>query len=279
MGRRIGAILVAIAVAYGCADLGGLSAPASEDGGVDAASKDVDTADTTPTDDAGDAGAPDGFCATHTAAILCDDFSAIASTWQKSADHGDVALTTGTFTSAPTSLLAQTVNDVATETGITAALFVDLTSPLPAKVRYSYNIRFETLSDRAAAIGTVTLRDGTRAYDVYLNARNDGMQMVEDGDLTDGGTFYKEHPFTPIPLGTWTRVIVDLDIESALSTLTLTLQVPPGAAATPALDHEPITPTVASLGARITAGIMFSHDPATTNAWRVEIDDVLLEAR
>src|SRR5262249_7604732 len=223
---------------------------------------------------------PDGFCAAHPGAILCDDFSAIASTWQKSASHGDVTLTTSTFTSAPTSLLAQTVNDVATETGISAGLFVDRATPLPAKVRYWYNVRFETISDRAAAIGTITIRDGTKGYDIYLNARNDGMQMAEDGDLSDGGTLYKEHPFTPIPINTWTRVVVDLDVEPApaLSTLTLTLQVPPGTPATPALDHEPITPTVASFSASITAGIAFSHDPATT-PWRIEIDDVLLEAQ
>ncbi len=86
-----------------------------------------------------------------------------------------------------------------------------LSGVVSEKDRKHLRVVLETIGDRGATIGAVSVHNGLRYYDVSLFARDDGMSIHENGSLPDGGSTEVAHTITPIPTRTWTRLVFDID--------------------------------------------------------------------
>lgn len=229
--------------------------------------------------DAGRDAAPPLKCPGVPDALLCDDFdqAPFGSLWnQKSIIAGTLGLSTSQVLSPPNALLS--VINANQTSGEGSASLVYTAPQAFSKVRNSYDIYIEAAGQRSAAVGSIYLLNGLRYYGVYLFVRGGGtaMDIAEDGIISDGGENVIFHSFPQFPLQTWIRVIMEVDYGSS-PTCTLTLEQPPGTAASPVLNAIPITPTITGATMSAYAGIDYVVFPETTG-WQIYVDNVLLEA-
>jgi hypothetical protein len=219
------------------------------------------------------------MCPGYADALLCDNFdqSPLGALWsQQSLVAGALTLSSAKAVSSPNALLS-VINANGTS-GEGSASLVYTAARTFSKLRNSYDVYIDQVGQRSAAVGSIYLLDGLRYYGVYLFVRGGGtaMDIAEDGIIADGGDNITLHSFSQFPLQTWIRVILEVDY-GASPTLTLTLQDPPGTAATPVLNAIPIVPTITGTTMSAYAGIDYVAFPETTG-WQVYTDNVVIEA-
>jgi hypothetical protein len=232
--------------------------------------------------DGGDAPTVDArsACPSDPDALLCDNFDEgpLLGPWTiQSVAAGTLALSDAESVSPPSSLFAEITSADGGMTGEGSASLVFNIPRTYSRIRNSYDIYFDQMGARSAAIGSIYLIDGLRYYEVTLFARGKmmGMDIFEDGIQSDGGEITTPHPLTtPIPLDTWTRVILDIDFGPSPS-FTLTLESPPGTPASPALDGS-ISPTITGTTMSVYGGIEYVVFPETTG-WRIYVDNVVVD--
>lgn len=197
---------------------------------------------------------------------------------------GVLALSDAQASSPPLSLFTEIFSADGGMTGEGTSSLVFNVPRTFTKIRNTYDVFFDQIGQRSAAIGSVMLLDGVRYYDLSLfahgvtteTATSVVVEVFEDGSLSDGGEAQVFHPVSSIPTHTWTRVILDV-VYAPTPTFTLTFEMPPGTPASPAVENVPITPTIAGTTTSIYGGIEYVVFPETFG-WRVYIDNVLIQA-
>jgi hypothetical protein len=223
--------------------------------------------------------APSPPCPGYPDAIVCDDFDdgPIGPPWTESVARGSLSLSKAQSWTAPTSLFSEIYSEAGTSGEGTASLVFQIPHAI-GKIRNTFDVYFDQIGQRSAALGSVYANDGLLNYEVAIFARGGGgeLDLFEDGTLADGGELSVTHKFYPtVPLQMWMRLIMDIDFD-APATVTITLESPPGTPATP-FPAIPITPTNKVVTMSVIAGIEFVVDPETIG-WRTYVDDVLVEA-
>jgi hypothetical protein len=223
--------------------------------------------------------APSSPCPGYPDAIVCDDFDdgPIGPPWTESVARGSLSLSNAHALTAPTSLFSEIYDEAGTAGEGNASLVFQIPYAVE-KIRSTFDVYFDQIGQRSAALGSVYANDGLLNYEVAIFARGGGgeLDLFEDGTLADGGEFSLSHEFYPtVPLQKWMRLIMDIDFD-APATVTITLESPPGTPATP-FAAIPITPTNKVVTMSVIAGIEFVVDPETVG-WRTYVDDVLVEA-
>jgi hypothetical protein len=281
-------------VAVACADLGSLTsgAPPSADGSTPRPDGTIDASragdarvdgamDASPVDAGRDAGGDRGIteaaCPGYPDAIFCDDFDhgPFGARWtSESVLFGSVSASDAQVVSAPLALFAEIDDGGSTGEGL-ASLDLKFAQAF-SRIRNSYDIYFDQIGARSAAIGSVYHIAGSTSYfGLYLFAHGGPtMEVVQEGSLPDGGEEFLGTMFPGIPLRTWTRIILDVDFGAL--TFTLSRETPPGATPDVVIPSTPIEPTIAGTSSEVIGGIEYVVFPETTG-WRVYVDNVVIE--
>jgi hypothetical protein len=247
----------------------------------------ADSRDGGPPGDAGDAPFSEAeaavACPGHPNAIFCDDFDhgPFAANWKATASatwtNATLSLSDAQAWSQPYSMYALVFPE-AGPPGAAATLAAD--APMvPGKLRASYDLYVEALTNHSAEIALVDLDAGQHYYSFYLFVRptdavTPTFDLGEDSDLVDGGQqIFPVGAATAMLVGHWVRAILDLDL-GATANFTLTVESPPGTSAVPLVQNVPITFQGAT-GVTARAGLDFILTPATCSFY---VDDVVIEA-
>jgi hypothetical protein len=274
---RVGALVAPPLAAVACVSLGDLSGGG---GAPDAGSELAPTPPPASGADGGDAARDaDPRCPDHPNALFCDDFDhgPLGGTWSRRevADGGALTLTGASFVTPPSALVATTEAEPGTIFGA-ANLQVDLGVP-PRRVRMQFDLYLDAVGSRSAGVGDLVLHEGLESYDIYLfvHGGSPAAGLREDITFADGGGPAIEHALPGLlAVHTWTRVIIEADLGAR--TASVTLEVPPGTPASPALDHVAISPSITGTSFGAAGGIAYAGSPSTSG-WRVLVDDVVVE--
>jgi hypothetical protein len=218
-------------------------------------------------------------CPGYPSAILCDNFDdGLDAGWSStslSATTASLGLSDAEVVSPPLSLFSVVDPDGVTGEA-TAALVLDVPRTF-GKVRNSYDLYVDQIGSRSTAIGSIYLQDGmTKYYGVYLFAHGapGAIALTEDGYLSDGGEAVIVHDAgATLPVKAWMRIILEVDY-AAPATATLTIEIPPGASATPVV--YPITPTITGVTTSVYGGLDYVVFPEAIG-WQIYVDNVVVE--
>jgi hypothetical protein len=213
------------------------------------------------------------------ALFFCDDFDegSLPAPWTSvHQSSGTVAQNNGVAASPPNSLDVA-IGPLATAQTINASLRASLgLPPLPSAMTFSFSVdpvRIDTSPNASMVLGAVDFLDAAQnRYTVQLafDVQGGSPAMVLDELYSDGRPYVPHAITTPLTIGVFTDVSIEIDWESSMTASARFLVN--GAQ----LLSLPLTIGVDARSLQISIGTTYSTEPST--GWEVRYDNVLFSA-